>query len=219
MPTLLTYTQFRDWYDGKFVEVGGSPRAKNQCVDLVNAYLVECLGLQKVLWTNAADFVGKLPYEYIESNPDYMPERGDIVIWRHTKEGHIAICDSATINVLYAFGQNYPTGTPAHIQKHNYLNPKVDGWYKVNKGTMSQVTLDSAKFEELVTKSSKYDELVQKGYISLEEHSKMVSDLNKELERLKGEVISDNSEWVLNGKSVTTVAGNVTTTINYKRKQ
>lgn len=131
---MLTHQEFINKYNDKYVEVAGSANAKNQCVDLVNAYLQEVLGQPIVEWTNARDFPSKLTenFTWHPNDPDAVPVQRDILVWRHNEAGHIAICDSAEMNSLIAFGQNYPTGSKSHLERHTYLRPKIAGWLRYN---------------------------------------------------------------------------------------
>jgi len=128
----ISHDEFVRKYDGKFLEVAGSANAKNQCVDCVNGYLKEVLDQPIVEWTNARDFPSKLTenFDWFDNDPDAIPLKGDILVWQHNEWGHIAVCDSAEMNSLIAFGENYPTGTPCHLQRHTYLRPKIAGWLR-----------------------------------------------------------------------------------------
>ena len=128
---LISHKQFIDKYNNKFVEVAGSPGAKNQCVDLANAYLKEVLDHPIVEWTNARDFPSKLPdFQWIENTIDALPQEGDLIIWQHNEWGHIGICLFSDQVTFTSFDQNYPTGTPAHEELHYYSRPKVAGWLR-----------------------------------------------------------------------------------------
>ena len=68
--------------NGEYKETAGTD-AKNQCVDLANAYIRYVLGLPVIEWTNAVDFPSKAGdnYKYILNSPDGVPQEGDLVIW------------------------------------------------------------------------------------------------------------------------------------------
>ena len=142
--------EFIDKYNGKFVEAGGSANAQNQCVDLVNAYIEEVSGLPKILWTNAVNFPVQAgdKYNFIINTPEAVVESGDIVVWSEGigKFGHIAITISGTLNGFTSFDQNYPSGTPAHIQEHTYKH--VRGWLRV-KTIMQPVQDTQAIIDQL----------------------------------------------------------------------
>jgi len=136
---------------GKFIEVAGSPGAENQCVDLANAFLRDVLNHPIVEWTNARDFPSKLTknFIWIPNTPEAIPQPGDIMIWQHNKWGHVGIFIEGNINSFRSFDQNYPTGTPAHIQKHNYLNPRVAGWLRSKNAIVNNEGENMPKQNEL----------------------------------------------------------------------
>lgn len=154
----ISYRDFFLKYNGKPVEVGGSTDALNQCVDLVNAYLVEVLGQSKVLGTNARDFPSKLTqYVWTPNDPDNEPDIGDIIVWQHNQYGHIAICDSSERTSFISFDQNWPTDSVAHLQIHNYINPPVAGWLKVKGASMPTMTVEVQVWEKIRNNSESYD--------------------------------------------------------------
>lgn len=128
----MTFEQFMIQWNGKYCEVAGSPGAKNQCVDLVNAYIRDVLLLPIIEWTNATDFPSRAgdKYEYIVNSPTNIPMRGDIIVWSGAI-GHIAVVIEATVNTFKSFDQNYPVGSPCHVQVHNYNN--IKGWLRVKQ--------------------------------------------------------------------------------------
>jgi hypothetical protein len=126
--------QFVAENDGRFVEVAGSPDAKFQCVDGANAYIRDVLGQPIVEHTNADDFPSKcmafcdwIPYQH-----GMTGEKGDIVILDMGSYGHIAEFLDGNSLAFNSFDENYPLGTPCHIQKHNYIN--VTGFLRPHKG-------------------------------------------------------------------------------------
>lgn len=126
----MTFTEFMAKWNGKYVEVAGSANAQNQCVDLANAYIRDVLNLPIIEWTNAKDFPSKGGdnYTYILNTPTGVPQEGDLVIWGGTY-GHIAIFIEGDVNSFRSFDQNYPTGSPCHVQNHTTYN-NVLGWMR-----------------------------------------------------------------------------------------
>lgn len=125
----MTFDEFIKKHEGEFLEVAGSANAKNQCVDLANGYIRDVLNLPIIEWTNAKDFPERAgdSYEFIKNTPEFIPERGDIVVWNGRVgggAGHIAVIIEADINKFKSFDQNWPTGTPCHVQEHSYSNVK-----------------------------------------------------------------------------------------------
>ncbi len=128
----MTLQDFIKKYNGKFVEYHSfSSGAKNQCVDLANQYIVECLGLPAIIGTNAQDFPTKRGnnFEWIVNTPDGLPKAGDLMIFKSAdKVGHISIFVEGNLSLFRSFDQNYPTGSPCKIVQHNYRN--VLGWLR-----------------------------------------------------------------------------------------
>lgn len=124
----MTFTEFMSILNGEYKETAGTT-AKNQCVDLANAYIKFVLELPVIEWANAVDFPSKAgdKYEYILNTPTGVPSEGDLIIWGGTY-GHIAIFIEGNSNRFTSFDENFPTGSPCHVQEHTYLSPKVLGW-------------------------------------------------------------------------------------------
>lgn len=124
----MTFQDLLEVYNGQYIELTGTT-ARNQCVDLANAYIKYVLRLPPIEWANAVDFPSKAgdKYEYILNSPTGVPKEGDLVIWGGTY-GHIAIFIEGDTNRFTSFDENFPTGSPCHVQEHTYLSPKVLGW-------------------------------------------------------------------------------------------
>lgn len=137
---MIDITNFVSKWNGVYVEVSGTT-AQNQCVDLANLFIRDVLKLPMIEWTNAKDFPSKAgdKYEWIVNTPDGVPEEGDLVIWDGTW-GHIAIFLNGTVNDFHSFDQNYPTGSPCHIQYHTYDN--VKGWLRCKNPPAPAVDCD-----------------------------------------------------------------------------
>lgn len=148
----MTLDAFITKYEGKFVEYHSyGTGAKNQCVDLANQYIVECLGLPAIIGTNAQDFPSKAGsnYDYILNTPTGVPSKGDLVIFKSSdKVGHISIFLEGDANNFISFDQNVPIGSPCKKVAHSYIN--VLGWLhpkKVNMTTELEACMaDRSKF-------------------------------------------------------------------------
>lgn len=143
----LSFSQFKSKHRGKFVEYHSfDPRAKNQCVDLVNQYFVDVLQVPAIIGTNAVDFPKKIapPVEIVEETPTTVPEVGWVVVFKqygslYGSPGHIGVVDEKTdINNLYVFEQNYPTGSPCVTNRHNYRGVLCYLKVKSTTGTMPE---------------------------------------------------------------------------------
>ncbi len=124
----MIFIEFMSILNGEYKETAGTS-AKNQCTDLVNAYIKYVLGLPIIEHTNAKDFPLKAgdKYDYIVNTPNGVPQEGDLVIWGGTY-GHIAVFIEGDAKRFTSFDENFPVGSPCHVQEHTYLSPKVLGW-------------------------------------------------------------------------------------------
>ncbi len=121
----MTFQEFIDKWSGKYLEYAGSAGAVNQCVDLVNQYIVSVQGKSPILNTNAKDFLTRADTSVYDVIPYSFPQvlrNGDIVVWGEEigKNGHIAVVIDADEYNFRSFDQNYPVGTPCHKQNHSY---------------------------------------------------------------------------------------------------
>ncbi len=130
----MTLQEFIAKYTGSSVEVGGSANAINQCVDLVNAYLMEVWNQEPIFGTNAVDFPSKLgnKYDFTPNSPTGIAPKGSVIVFkqystRYGSAGHIATVVSADINNVTMFEQNYPTGSVCTTHTRNYLG--CVGWF------------------------------------------------------------------------------------------
>lgn len=166
---MKTFQEFLEENNGDFVEVAGSPNALNQCVDLVNAYIRDVLGLPIIEWTNAIDFPKRAgeKYTWIVNTPSGVPQEGDIVVWGSpygkyiengvTKyAGHVAIFISGNADKFKSFDQNYPiVGSNCHVQDHTYNG--VLGWLHPKEKPNTALTECLRQHGELVTKLEAID--------------------------------------------------------------
>lgn len=149
----MTLIEFINRYNGKYVDTDGA--YGGQCMDLMHQYCVEVLGIQdlsilaapsaQAVWNTFSTVKGHELFEKIENTPTGVPQEGDIMFWINLPYGHVAIFHDGDANKFKSFDQNYPTGSPCHIQDHTYAN--VGGWLRF-KGTVSlQNQLDAMRKE------------------------------------------------------------------------
>lgn len=126
---MIDTTDFVSKWLGMYVEVSGTD-APNQCVDWVNLYIRDFLHQPMIEWTNAKDFPSKAgdKYLWIPNTLTNVPEEGDIMVWDGVW-GHVGVFLDGNVNDFHSIDENYPTGTPVHIQYHNYTN--VKGWLRL----------------------------------------------------------------------------------------
>ena len=162
----MTLDDFIKKYKGKFVEYHSyGTGALNQCVDSVNQYITEVLGLQAIIGTDAQDFpskASKTDYDYILNTPSGIPQKGDIIIWVGTW-GHIAIFYEGDVNSFTSFDQNFPTGSPCQFVAHSYQS--VKGW--------------------LHPKNVPVNSMSNELQICLQQHTKLVEECNEKFKTIQ----------------------------------
>lgn len=162
----MTLDEFVTKYLGKYVEYHSyGTGALNQCVDLVNQYIVEVLGLPAIIGTNAQDFPSKAGsnYDYILNTPTGVPSKGDLVIFKSADNvGHISIFLEGNANLFTSLDQNYPTGSPVKKVSHNYRN--VLGWLHPKNTNMTTYNgFDLSNIESMKTLVDFWIEWVKNG--------------------------------------------------------
>lgn len=118
---------------GQYVTAPGG--AGNQCVDLVNLYLLEEWHLAHV-WADACQWQhARIPgWSWVGNQPTNAPGPESIVIWcaypphQIGAAGHIALCVQADGMHLVTFDQNWPDGSPCRLVAHDYGG--VVGWLR-----------------------------------------------------------------------------------------
>lgn len=152
----MTLNDFVIKYNGRYIDFDGS--FGNQCTDLYRQYCKECLQVpQSPPVIGAADiWINYLEdkFDAIPNTTEAIPQEGDIIIWGRKDSlpyGHVAICIGTdnNVNYFYSFDQNWPTGSPCHVQKHLY--PNVLGWLRL-KGGETDVITDSTKIPQIGNK-------------------------------------------------------------------
>lgn len=185
---MTTLQDLLELLNGQYIEEAGT-EAKNQCVDLANAYIESVLKLPKIEWTNAVDFPSKAgdKYEYIINTLEGVPQEGDLVIWEGTW-GHIAIFLEGNAKRFTSFDENFPTGSPCHVQEHDYLKPKVKGWLRPKVKPIEDGTNWKAKYEEKAKLETFLRGEIQKKDDTITNLNKQISDLEKEKNTLADEL-------------------------------
>jgi len=184
----MTYTQFVEKWNGQYCEMGGSAVAKNQCVDLANAYIKEVLGLPIVLGTNAVDFPKKClapDYQYIKNSITAVPIQGDIMIYKSPDGiGHIDIFEHGNDVKFTAFSQNWPVGSKCKMVSHTYTGTySVVGWLR---GIIKELPV-----EETMTDNEKH--LLE----VIAELKASEGDIREGVAYVKGGVVKKKDEQIL----------------------
>lgn len=179
--------QFVSNVNGQFVEVSDSSNP-NQCMDLVYLWIF-CLGYPKATiqhlyayeaYTKPTDLTYKY-FDLIPNTQEFIPQDGDICVFKGGIAGHIAIClGGGTTSKFRRFEQNNPLGTHAAINDRGYTNmlgvlrPKVFNnveplnyrGYDIHNDDSNKVAVD------------KMIDLIEGKYISIDEHNKIINELD-----------------------------------------
>lgn len=129
----MTTDAFYHEWDGRQVPSRGG--ITGQCVSLVQRWAEEngVSGTPVFPVPAAKDMVNARPdtYQWIPNTPSGVPGNGDIVVWGTGvgPYGHTAVFIDGDANNFRSFDQNWPTGSAAHVQNHNYNG--VAGWLRL----------------------------------------------------------------------------------------
>lgn len=127
----MNYQDFINTYNGKSVDYDGGYGV--QCVDLIKLYLdkvfnikIGAIGDAHVYFDNYNKVeLLKNNFDRIENTPDFIPSKGDIVVWNKNTGngcGHVAIATGeGTTTYFYSYDQNWGGKTIRRIY-HNYTN-------------------------------------------------------------------------------------------------
>lgn len=124
----MNYDEFIAEYNGKSFDYDGV--AGVQCVDLVKMYLDKVFGIKPSAWGNAKDYYEnfnnfplKTSFTRIANTPDFIPQKGDIVVWGAglgNTYGHIAIATGeGNTSQFYSYDLNWGSKI-VHKVLHNY---------------------------------------------------------------------------------------------------
>lgn len=164
----MTFQEFIEVYNGRYIDFDGYYGP--QCMDLLHTYCVDVLGISdgRVLAANSAKEIyenfdtvyGHEQFEKIANTPEGIPQEGDIVFWGIGTYGHVAVFVEGNVSAFRSFDQNFPVGSPCHIQNHTSYSG-VLGWLRC-KPTAHFVHVEAPTFENFVRKSTIYDAIVSK---------------------------------------------------------
>lgn len=144
----MNFKEFINTYNGKAIDYDGGYGV--QCVDLIKLYLDKVFSIKIGAIGNAEayyrkyndEILLKYNFERIPNTPEFIPQKGDIIVWgtNYSKTGHIAICNGiGSTNYFYSYDMNW-NGKAMKRVKHNYngvvgvLRPKdqskISSWIK-----------------------------------------------------------------------------------------
>lgn len=125
----MTFDEYFSSRVGKGIDYDGNYGV--QCFDLANDFSVKVVGGKQFIgmgayeiYTNFYNQPGHDLYERIANTPDFVPKKGDIIVWSQSlsKWGHVAICNGKGDTTWFeSYDQNW-TGRndPVTLIKHNY---------------------------------------------------------------------------------------------------
>lgn len=137
----MTFDEFLERYLGKAIDYDGA--AGVQCVDFVKLYMRRVLGVEpRAIGDAHAYYDDYARYAFLKNNfiriandPEFIPRRGDVCVWKkelNGGRGHIAVASGeGTARHFYSYEQNWG-GKAAKKVKHNYryfagaLRPRDD---------------------------------------------------------------------------------------------
>lgn len=141
----MTLQQFIANWSGKFIPSRGG--IVGQCVSMVQKWAEDngVTGTPVFPVAAAKDMPGarKDFFDWIPNTPTGVPQPGDIIVWGSQvgQYGHTAIFIDGNAQSFRSFDQNWPVGSAAHIQAHNYTG--VLGWLRLKKpnqgGSMANI--------------------------------------------------------------------------------
>lgn len=159
----MTFDEFYAKYNGKGVDYDGVYGV--QCFDLVNQYVVEVCGGKPFIGKGAYEIFTNFDnqpridlYSKIPNWPDFVPAKGDIVVWDaglNNTVGHCAIANGKGDTTWFeSFEQNW-TGNndPATIVRHDYnhvlgvLRPLVSKNSKTESGNKTLKGIDISRYQ------------------------------------------------------------------------
>lgn len=150
----MNFDTFVKTYLGKAIDYDGGYGV--QCVDAIKLYADKVLGLKFGAFGNAHayyDNYTQIPMLYqnftrIMNTPDFVPQRGDIVVWNKRRSGgngHVAIATGiGDTKKFHSFDMNWDgKGGPLKEIIHDYTN--VSGVLRPNK--QINVSTNNSKFQ------------------------------------------------------------------------
>lgn len=192
----MTATEFVNKYNGQYIPSRGG--ITGQCVSLVQKWAEENgVGGSPVFPVPAAkDMVNARSdaFDWIANTPTNVPQPGDIIVWGTGvgPYGHTALFINGDANSFNSFDQNWPGGSAAHVQHHNYNG--VLGWLTM-KGVTNVSQIDDlindnfVKGQEIVKLQQQVkDETANHAYFE-----KLSKDQDKEIADLKAQVAAGGS--------------------------
>lgn len=113
------------------------------CMNVPHQFIYEVLGITDphiiygasayMVYTNFASLPASKFFTQVPNTPSNVPSAGDIPVFGQCQDmpdGHICLFVSGDVNSFISFDMDYPYGSTAHLQTHNYNN--LLGWLHFN---------------------------------------------------------------------------------------
>lgn len=134
-----------------------------QCVDLVNHYIYNVLGIRPVMIGNAIEFYNKRNssaflknnFNWISNTPSFVPKKGDIGVFK-TKSGfgHVCVANGeGTTSYFYSYDQNYPLSKHEPMTKIRHTYPNFLGVLRPKKALPTSAATKQKYFKQYTGKS------------------------------------------------------------------
>lgn len=134
-----------------------------QCVDLVNHYIYNVLGIRPVMIGNAIEFYNKRNssaflknnFTWISNTPSFVPKKGDIGVFK-TKSGfgHVCVANGeGTTSYFYSYDQNYPLSKHEPMTKIRHTYPNFLGVLRPKKALPTSAVTNQKYFKQYTGKS------------------------------------------------------------------
>lgn len=183
------------------------PRAKFQCIDLVNDYIDKVLNLTSIIGTDAKDVpskVNKEEFDVIPNTEEVIPKQADIAVWSGKVgggAGHISVVkdNNATVNLFSSIDQNWSEPLYVTLETHSYQN--VSHFMRAKKGNMALdwKGLDPSNLASLNVAVLVWADVRDGKYISREQYEAEVKLIKSGFDSLaaeKDKTIADLAETI-----------------------
>lgn len=212
----MTVDQFVKKYQGK--KLDWDKAYQGQCVDLFRYYVHEVLQLSQPrgvvgaadFWTNyQSDPILRDNFEKIPNTPEFVPKKGDVVIWNKKAGGgfgHIAVFIEGGVMNFTSFDQNWRALNVSELTKHDYKN--VYGVLRPKGKSMSKELEEClAQHKKLVDEANQKDKELR----GLEEEIEMLERQVKTLKKdHKAFEVSVAEQLAAKDKQISAYKGEVT---------
>lgn len=174
----MSIQEFINKYNGQYIASRGG--ITGQCVSLVQRFAEENgVGGTPVFPVPAAKDMVNIrldAFDWIGNTPSNVPQPGDIIVFGTAvgPYGHTSVFEHGDSNSFVSFDQNWPGGSAAHRQDHNYNG--VLGWLRL-KGQDNMGQIDDLVNANFVL-TQKVAELEQRVKDEVANH-KFFEDLSK----------------------------------------